>query len=471
MSTNTKGVGVFEQALKIGKEGTESLGKSNVSKEFLLHIAQWLFVGLIIAGIGALLYYFALPKAEQSILDRIQNRQDVLNKWRNSYTATSVPTPESKPKEGFATQAQVKQTVGMEASQSLYTSLMLSMDPTERYLINLCPLTASIGGFLGPLDQGLFEPNYFVRTCLKSGIRSFVLPISTYLDDNKVPPNWPYSTKPAIVYRQGNGQITSLNGMSVKDFCKALVVNRNENTVQSSEPILLYLHADEKYLPDPSKEEKDYVKFMSELATELEPLEGQLFKTYKNMGSMMNAKREREILLEIPLEELKNKILIFTNFDFRKFENKAYTNIEKKLGNYINFYYTPVVSENVGLGKGSGGRSMRLEDVSGSKVDWKNQARTLWHTSILSSPSLIPDVAVVDNAIRTGIQAIPCPWIFQDVDPKAFQVWQLWRGYAFRLKEPSARYAKPVPVQPQVPSAKLNARVAPTLQPGQTKIK
>ncbi len=446
MASNTVPQSIAGEGVSMAKKAVSQLGLAEASSKVIKRLLVLTAIGLLIWVIVLAVYKSTNPPVPPTIAERVE--------------AVSKSIDDARSRNG-----------GMEAKQSLYSGLMLSLDPTERYLVNLCPLTASIGGYLGPLGEGVFEPNFFIQTCLTSGVRSFVLPIGTYIDNNKTPPTWPYSTKPAIVFRDAGGQISSMNGISVKDFCKALVTNKDVNTNQAGEPILLYLHADTANLPDASKKEKDYVNFMSELANELVDIEPFMLKTYNTYGSMMNAKREREILLEIPLPELKNKILLFTNFDFKKFENKAYTNYEKKLGNYINFSYTPVVSENAGLTTGSGARTLRLEDVSGSKIDWKNQARNIWHGTLLSSPSVIPDAGVVDAALRTGIQVIPCPWVFQDTDAKSVAVWKLWRGYAFRLKEASARYSKPVPVQPQVPSAKLNARVAPNLQPGQTKIK
>jgi hypothetical protein len=73
-------------------------------------------------------------------------------------------------------------------------------------------------------------------------------------------------------------------------------------------------------------------------------------------------------------------------------------------------------------------------------------------------------VGHVDNAIKTGIQVIPVPFY---TDSSIKPTWDLWKGYSWRIKEPGARYLKPDPVVPATPSAKMNARVAPNLQPGQ----
>jgi len=78
----------------------------------------------------------------------------------------------------------------------------------------------------------------------------------------------------------------------------------------------------------------------------------------------------------------------------------------------------------------------------------------------------LPGAAAVDGAVKAGIQSVPVPFYFYDMD-KTTPIWNQWNGYAWRLKEPNARYVKPAPVVPAKPSQRLNARVAPNLQPGQ----
>ena len=79
----------------------------------------------------------------------------------------------------------------------------------------------------------------------------------------------------------------------------------------------------------------------------------------------------------------------------------------------------------------------------------------------------IPDVGAVDGAVKKGIQVIPVPFYTTARNENVKPIWDLWKGYAWRLKEPEARYLKPDPVVPAKPSAKMNARVDSNLQPGQ----
>jgi hypothetical protein len=356
----------------------------------------------------------------------------------------------------------------LDGQNSFFAGLLPSISERERYLVNLCPLTASIGGYTGPVENGVFDSEYYLRKALRAGIRSFILPISTYYDDTKQPPRWPYSGSPAIVYRAENGKILSLNGLSIKKFCENLLIYKSENNRQIEEPLLLTLHEVEGYVPDKIKAEKEYVQLMSKVAKELEPLNPVRLTTLGPYGSAVGGQREAEILTQVPITDLRNKVLLFTTFDPKIALKDAYNSIQPRLYDYVNFISKPVVAENANTATTVGSRVIRLEDVKGSKINWTDQARTVWHTTGLDAPNRIPEVSEVDGAVKTGIQSVTVPFYMIDTD-KLKPIWDLWGGYAWRVKPPMARYAKPAPVVPQNPSTALNARVDSNLQPGQTK--
>jgi uncharacterized membrane protein len=364
-------------------------------------------------------------------------------------------------KEGFTT---------MAAANSLYNSLLTSIPPSEQYLVNLCPLTASIGGYIGPLTDGVFDPEYYVQQALRAGIRSFILPVSMYQDDNKKPPNWPYSGKPAIVCRNSAGKILSLNGMSIRKFCDVLMIYKSQMDAQASEPILIYLDATAGYIPDVVSEEKKYVQFTSEIAKELKPLDPFRLLTISSYGSAVGGENQTNILTQIPLTDLKDKILVFTNFNITVGTKDAYSSIRPLLYDYVNFTYAPVTSATIGTGLGANKcSSIHLSDVGGSQVNWTDQARTSWMITAQDDFTAVPDSGAVSSATAIGIQAIPIPFFF--TNPTQTQsLWEQWAGYAWQVKQPGARYTKPAPIVPQNPSTALNARVNDSLQPGQASI-
>jgi hypothetical protein len=346
--------------------------------------------------------------------------------------------------------------------------LIKNLATGERYLVNLCPLTASLGGYIGAGEIGVFYSEFYLQNALRAGIRSFVLPISVYADDNKRPPNWPMSGNPAVVARDGQGKIISLNGVSVKQFCTDLMRYNSQNPTQSSEPILLFIVEDRGYVPDKVRDEKKYAELLSRLASDLDVIPASTrLTTIGGYGSAVGSQNEANILTQIPLSELQGKILIFTDFDTTIGLKPGYSGLGTTLNTYTNFTLKPVIAENAGLSVGGGARSIGLKDISGSKVNWTDQARTVIHASTHDNNLSVPESTEVEGALNRGIQVIPVPFYTTETVEKVKAIWDLWKGYAWRLKQPEGRYLKPDPVVPAKPSAKMNARVDSSLQPGQ----
>lgn len=368
------------------------------------------------------------------------------------------------------------------AQKSLYNELLGTLASNERYLINLQPLTAYYGGFLGPMDKGEFKPADYVRKAMQAGIRSFVLPISRYIDDNKKAPNWPPSGSPSISFRDAKGDITSVNGMSIRDFVRGLIMNMQENSSQASEPILLYLLADVK-VPDAIDEEELYVTFMHDIAKDLKDLDSSRLISAGSRGSAVGGQAERAILMEIPVEDLKGKVLIATNFQTSLALKDKYKSMSPSLHQYSNFILQPMGGSGAQGGapnivQSSGNTSsanllLKLSDVIGSKVPWGDQSRTIWHAAILNDPYKSPSAEHVEEATKKGIQSIAVPFFYTgEEDQKiAKTIWSNWKGFAWRVKEKDIRFAKPEPVTVKAADPRLSSVAAPGLMPGQMSVK
>ena len=130
----------------------------------------------------------------------------------------------------------------MQATRSLFTSTIpdAALTNQEQYLVNLQPLTANVAGYIGPMERGFFDPDTYLDTAIDAGIRAFILPISVYNDPNLVPPDWPGSNKPAVLFRKGgenNKVVQSANGMQIKAFLNSLLIRMQKNNNQADEPI------------------------------------------------------------------------------------------------------------------------------------------------------------------------------------------------------------------------------------------
>lgn len=352
--------------------------------------------------------------------------------------------------------------------------LLQTVPASQQYLVNFSPLTASLGGYIGPKERGVFDVGFFIDKALRSGIRSFILPISTYKDDNKKGEYYPLSGEPAIVCRNRNDRtkIESYNGTSVGEFCKSLMRGSSVNGVQIDEPFLVYIQEVEGFVPDSAKEEERYVRFMATIAQQIKDTisRNNMVTNLGEYGDATGGKRETELLCNIPIRKFYNKVLIMTDFKTDLQLKSKYNSITPRLHDYVNFIYKDKTNIQ-GAQDVRQAVKIKLEDVQ-SNVNWTDQARTKWHITSLDDPTQMMDGGKIEEAFRKGIQAIPIPFFMVEGEEQKVgdKILKRWGGFGWRVKEIDARFTKPSPVKPAKPSERLNARISPNLQPGQVAI-
>lgn len=333
--------------------------------------------------------------------------------------------------------AAVRATGGNNSRFFTQTSSAPVLQDNQSFLINIQPLTAYLGGYLGQ-PEGLFNANYFLQTAFAAGIRSFHLPISTYMNPSKVPPTWPYSGMPVIAARDTTDTIVSVNAISVSQFIEALVEYKSVSGY-STEPIILIL---EDALSELDRSKINYAKFMVAIAKQLQPLDTFRLTTAGSYGSVVGGLNQKKLLTEIPLNNFDNKVIIFTNFDVSQDSTQS-------LASYANFIYSdgdntlPV-------------REVALEDISGSQTDWISKARTNWYIAKSKTPLVAPDAATIKKAFANGIQCVPVPLLSTPME-KISTLWPMWGGASYALKVNETRYTRPSPVVPHMLNARLNA--------------
>ena len=335
-------------------------------------------------------------------------------------------------------------------------TVLAGVPASQQYIVNLAPLTCTSACYIG---KNLEDAGVFFRHALDLGVRSFIFPLSTYIDDNKVKPLWAPSGSPLLVYRDLTGRITSRNSVGLKDAMLSL----NMSLSQITEPIFIKLEAVPGFVPDPSKEEAKYVDFMTAIADSLSPIESRLLTQLGSYGSAQSGLRETEILLQTPLSALSGKILVSTDFDVGKYAKVAYKGKAPRLLNYVNFIVKVATTQ----GSAVTYKKMALADSSGSKFS-PDEARTALIEASTATP---PNADLIASGLAVGIQIIPLPLFEKSSDAAALAGWiQPWKGGGWYLKPEDTRYTKPAPVVPATPSQKMNARVTPTAQPGQVVI-
>jgi hypothetical protein len=313
-----------------------------------------------------------------------------------------------------------------------------TLPTNQSFLVNICPLTGYLGGYLGPPEK-LMNAQLYLELAIKAGIRSFVLPISTYINKSKEPPEWPFSGEPAIVCRDSADIIISENGLSIDAFVNALVQNKSISGF-GSEPIFLWL---EDTISDIDRKKINYVNFMKQIAKSLSPLDSFRLTTVGSYGSVVGGQQQKALLTQIPLSAFTNKVIILTNFDTA--QDKDLT-----LASYANFLYSSDTTLPV--------RTVGMEDLPGTSVDFRTNARINWYTVTSKTPLAPPSSAGVKAALDNGLQCIPVPFLSVPMSDIK-DIWSLWNGASYKLKPEAARYTQPNPVVPSKVSTKLNASI------------
>jgi hypothetical protein len=361
-----------------------------------------------------------------------------------------------KPVEGFEVSDVAKKVRERStALDSLTTNLVPiskvldTVPKSQQYLVNFAPITMTYTGYLG---EDVFDAAEFFKHAFALGVRSFVLPISTYKDDNKVEPLWPSSGTPAVVYRDATHRITSVNGLSIDRISRALVNALSVSSVQQKEPVLLKLEQVPGFVPDSDLKEKEYVDFMTQISAGLDPLQSLLLRQLGPYGSAVGARLESEILLQTPITDLAGKVILITDFDVGKYAKKAYSSETNSLLNKVHL----LVRNSPPQGKISSYKTMNLSGVSSTF------SPDLTRTTLQEAQGAEKDDAeAVALALNRGIQLIPLP-VFDNVE-----LIKPWKGAAWRVKSEDDRYTKPEPVKAATPSQSMNARMAANAQPGQ----
>lgn len=184
-------------------------------------------------------------------------------------------------------------------------------------LINLQSVAVKQAAYMGPENDGLFDPLSGIQSVLNTGTRFFTLQIS-YLEAKKDSKKFDSPYVPTLVYRDDAGKLISANGAAIKDVVKTLADYAFAPSVKSSsQPLIVYLHFERT--PNQLRTPEKYVKFLSSVAEMLEPLE-QYMVQQKPEGSFKRQQNELT-LLNSPISLFEKTALIFCNVDTSIFRN------------------------------------------------------------------------------------------------------------------------------------------------------
>jgi hypothetical protein len=185
--------------------------------------------------------------------------------------------------------------------------------------VALQPMTIRQAGYLGPYEDGLFDPQVAVANALRAGFRSFVLQID-YM--NNVKKGFAEPDVPTLVYRSDSGALLSTNSGSIQKVAESIAsLAYKPEFPNSSKPVILYLHL--LRTPSPVRAPEKYKLFLSQIATQLEPLA----PSHLGMtpSGTFHRQKQEDVLLNVPLKALEGKTVILCNADTKIFRSEKAT--------------------------------------------------------------------------------------------------------------------------------------------------
>jgi hypothetical protein len=420
---------------------TSALGASSTSKESLI------FWVLIVIGVIVLI----------SCLQYIMKSRSTVANPTNVATTNATQTAIFQTK--FTSEFKDKKSL-LQAIQAQNVS------ENEMCLINFQPLTVIHPGYLGPIQDGVYNEKEGVDTAIRMGARCFVLPID-YHTKETMGSTFPPPNKPCLLFRDESGTVRSINGGSIAKVAQAIADVAWSNVVnQRNDPFILVLY----FMRTPDQGTKDYLDFLSQVAVDLAPLSPYLLG--QTPEGVYNRQARQDQLLFVNVTQLEKKLLIFCNVDTSGFRtakkdfNKSY--LPKEDLDY--WVHMRIFKQNTETPLGMTDvperttvpRSM-LETLSYYTTLPSDQASKRTAITATKEKFMIaltpqgknPELASATSALDTyGVQSVPL--LITEYSSDVRNLLAKWK-YAWKAKPKELRYVRPAPIGIQTQSSATNA--------------
>jgi hypothetical protein len=337
----------------------------------------------------------------------------------------------------------------------------------ERLLVNYSPLTVNQPGFLGPLQDGVYQEEEGVRLALQAGARAFVIPIDFHQDPNLKPPLFAPMGEPCMLYRDAGDVLRSIQSGSIEKVAKALAdLAFSDLFTMKNDPILLILYF--VRAPNPDTQTKEYVQYLSKVAKQLKPLLP--YHLGQNpLGDFSRQKKQDEILT-MPLSMLQKRVLFFCNADTSAFRNLKAIGLpplppDQDLDFLVHLRMFKESNHELGLTSVATDKMIPrgwIEPVSYFTIIPPDQYKNLvdktkmrWTMAMMSPGEKNITVEQIRNLLdKQGVQGIPI--LLGDTSNQTKDILNLWTNEPWRLKPKALRFTLPEPIVPKVPSVKMD---------------
>jgi hypothetical protein len=344
------------------------------------------------------------------------------------------------------------------------------MPEFEQCFVNFYSLGCRYTGYIGPMNEGYWDPDLAVQNAVNAGCRTFVLEID-YMDECK---GETVQYFPRIVVRDVQGKMrikynsnrpicNSPQHSNIRDVCEKINFYAFADSCQNStDPVVIVLY----FLRQPpgSYKSKTVLDYYSNVAKALSPFQNRLLNNELDGGTYYRQKQEGRLLIN-NIKEYNNKVLIFSNANLTGFRETQIYNPSEDLDFLTNLrlLYTQTklgITENDGAAPF--GILETAEDyliVPPDRTDEVAEATKLRWTICFSQDPSKPVTKDVYNKITStfGVHCVPI-MMFDTAASDFMFTDDKFKTYSFIPKPEPLRYIKPPVVTPAEPNPSTDAK-------------
>jgi len=340
----------------------------------------------------------------------------------------------------------------------------------EQCFVNFYALGCRYSGYIGPIDEGYFDPDLAIQLAVNAGCRTFILEID-YLDECK---GEAVKYFPRLVVRDAQNKLrikynsnrpicNSPTHSNIRDVCEKINYYAFAPGVQNaSDPVIIVLY----FLRQPpgSYKSKTVLDYYSNVAKALSPFQNRLLKNELGGGTYYRQSQEGRLLIN-NIKEYSGKVLIFSNANTTGFrESQIYSpNEDLDFLTNLRLMYTQT---KLGITEsGSAAPFGILETVEDymtippDRTDEIADATKLrWTVALSQNPSKSVNEQTYNKITSTfGIHCVPIQ-LFDTKNNEYMFTDKTFKTYSFIPKPEPLRYIKPPVVIPAEPNPSTDAK-------------
>jgi hypothetical protein len=344
------------------------------------------------------------------------------------------------------------------------------MPEAEQCFVNFYSLGCRYTGYIGPMNEGYFDPDLAIQLAVNAGCRTFILEID-YLDECKGE-----SVKyfPRLVVRDAQNKLrikynsnlplcNSPTHSNIRDVCEIINYYAFASGCQNaSDPVVIVLY----FLRQPpgSYKSKTVLDYYSNVAKALSPFQNRLLNNELDGGTYYRQSQEGRLLIN-NIKEYSGKVLIVSNANTTGFRESQLYSPNEDLDFLTNLRLMYTQSK---LGVTETGTTAPFgiletaEDfmvVPPDRTDEVAEATKLrWTVCFSQDPSLSVTPEIYNKITSTfGVHCVPV-LLFDTKNNEYMFTDKTFKTYSFIPKPEPLRYIKPPIVIPAEPNPSTDAK-------------